>query len=202
MSAPEPHGPAAPPLSVSHWFNTDVALSLAQLRGRVVLLHAFQMLCPACVSHGLPQAVKVHRAFPRSEVVVVGLHSVFEHHEAMAPHALQAFLGEYRIPFPVAVDLPSPRGPIADPVPTTLQAYGLRGTPSLLLIDQRGIIRLQHFGLIEDLQLGVMLGRLVAELAPRQEETSRSSASDGGNDGAPGAVDGSGCTPLQCPVIR
>ena len=45
----------APPLQVSHWFNTPGPLSLEALRDRVVALHAFQMLCPGCVAHGLPQ---------------------------------------------------------------------------------------------------------------------------------------------------
>jgi peroxiredoxin len=149
----------APPLSVSEWFNTDKPISLAELRGRVVVLHVFQMLCPACVSHGLPQAMKVHNTFSRSDVVVLGLHSVFEHHTAMAPHALKAFLSEYRISFPVGVDLSSAFGPI----PATMEAYGLRGTPSLVVIDRQGVVRLNHFGALDDLRVGALLGHLVAE---------------------------------------
>lgn len=152
-------GNRAPPLRVAQWFNTDTPVTLAALRGRVVVLHAFQMLCPACVSHGLPQAVKVHHAFSRKDVAVLGLHTVFEHHAAMAPHALQAFLGEYRIPFPVGVDQPSTTGPI----PATMAAYGMRGTPSLVVLDRRGVVRLEHFGRIDDMQLGALLGALVAE---------------------------------------
>jgi hypothetical protein len=51
----------APELAVSRWFNTSTPLSLTALRGRVVLLHAFQMLCPGCVAHGTPQAERAHR---------------------------------------------------------------------------------------------------------------------------------------------
>ena len=40
----------APELSVAEWVNTDKPLTLAGLRGRPVLLHAFQMLCPGCVA--------------------------------------------------------------------------------------------------------------------------------------------------------
>jgi hypothetical protein len=49
----------APELQVSHWLNADSPITLARLRGRVVVVHAFQMLCPSCVSHGLPQATKI-----------------------------------------------------------------------------------------------------------------------------------------------
>ena len=50
----ETETPAAPAWQVAAWLNTPAPLALAQLRGRVVLLHAFQMLCPACVGHAVP----------------------------------------------------------------------------------------------------------------------------------------------------
>lgn len=124
--------------------------------GKVVALHAFQMLCPGCVTHGIPQAVKLRQAFP--ELVVIGLHSVFEHHDVMTPRALEAFLHEYRLPFPVALDRPLP----GSPVPATMQHYQLRGTPSLLLFDRAGQLRLHHFGAIDDMVLGGLVGRLLA----------------------------------------
>jgi len=40
--------PMAPEWQVETWFNTKVPLHLADLRGKVILLHAFQMLCPGC----------------------------------------------------------------------------------------------------------------------------------------------------------
>jgi hypothetical protein len=147
----------APPWQVSQWFNTHEPCSLAALRGRVVVLEAFQMLCPGCVSHGLPQVQRVQQLFPADRVSVVGLHSVFEHHGAMTPVSLQAFLHEYRITFPVGVDVADTRGP----VPLTMRAYALRGTPTLTLIDARGIVRQQHFGQVPDLLLGAQIAHLL-----------------------------------------
>ena len=69
--------PVLPEWQVSTWLNTPRPLTLQGLRGKVVLLHTFQMLCPGCVTYGLPQAQRVRRAFPESEVAVVGLHTVF-----------------------------------------------------------------------------------------------------------------------------
>lgn len=152
--------PLAPDWQVSQWFNTPAPLSLAQLRGRVVLLHAFQMLCPGCVSHGVPQAERVHREYARDGVAVVGLHTVFEHHAAMMPVALEAFLHEYRVTHPVGVDA---AGGDDDPVPLSMRRYGLRGTPSLMLIDRAGRLRLHEFGQTDDLRLGMWLGRLLAD---------------------------------------
>lgn len=147
----------APDLDVVDWVNSD-PLTLADLHGKVVLVEAFQMLCPACVTHGLPQAKKVHDAFS-ADVAVIGIHTVFEHHESMTPTALRAFLSEFRYRFPVAVDRPAETGRI----PSTMRAYDLQGTPSQILIDRRGRIRSQTFGIVDDLALGSQLGRLLAE---------------------------------------
>lgn len=155
-------GSMASPLRVAQWFNAEKQIALDALRGRVVVVHAFQMLCPGCVSQGLPQAMKVHQQFPSSEVVVLGLHTVFEHHDVMGPNALKVFLHEYRITFPVGVDLPA----TDHPVPTTMQTFGLRGTPSLVVIDRSGRVRMNHFGHMDDLQLGALLGTLLSEAAP------------------------------------
>src|SRR5699024_865883 len=68
----------APAWQTSAWLNTDTPLELDQLRGKVILLHAFQMLCPGCVRTALPQAKRIARLFTGTPLVVVGLHSVFE----------------------------------------------------------------------------------------------------------------------------
>ncbi len=150
----------APPWTTTEWFNTERPLSLERLRGRVVLLHAFQMLCPGCVARGLPQAMRVAELFAGAPLTVVGLHTVFEHHEAMQPESLRAFLHEYRVRFPVGIDAPSPDG---DPIPQTMRAYELQGTPSLVLIDAEGRLRRKVLGVHEDLLLGAELQALLLE---------------------------------------
>jgi len=149
----------APEWQVEVWFNTQAPLELSQLRGRVVLLHAFQMLCPGCVSHAVPQAERVHREYAELGVSVVGLHTVFEHHAAMTTVALEAFLHEYRVTHPVGVDA----WVAGTPIPATMHRYGMRGTPTLILIDRDGKLRLQEFGGMDDLRLGMILGQLLAE---------------------------------------
>lgn len=151
----------APDWQVRQWLNTPQPLALAGLRGKIVVLHAFQMLCPGCVSHAVPQAERLHRMLPPEQAAVIGLHTVFEHHEAMAPVALKAFLHENRITHPVGIDRPGGD----DPIPLTMRAYGLRGTPSLMLIDRQGRLRLHEFGRVDDLALGLTLGQLLAEPA-------------------------------------
>lgn len=151
--------PAAPAWQVSQWFNTEFPLELAGLRGRVIALHAFQMLCPGCVLHGVPQAERIHQLFAGEGVAVVGLHTVFEHHDAMQPVSLQAFLYEFRVTHPVGVDAATP----GQRIPATMQAYGMQGTPTLVLIDRAGRIRRQHFGRLDDLTVGAEVMRLLGE---------------------------------------
>lgn len=148
----------APAWHTSRWFNGS-ALTLADLRGRVVVAHAFQMLCPSCAVHALPQMQRLQQAFPDETVAVIGLHTVFEHHAEQGPQALEAFLHEYRYTFPVGVDACTD----GDPLPQTMRAYAMQGTPTLLLIDAQGYLREQHFGVVDDLVLGVALGELLAE---------------------------------------
>lgn len=150
---------SAPELDVSEWLNGP-AQSLADLRGQVVLIKTFQMLCPGCVDYGLPQAQRVHQGFERAGVAVLGLHTVFEHHEVMGPAALAVFLAEYKLTFPVGVDRHD--GGI---FPMTMQRYGLQGTPSTLLFDREGRLRHKSFGAVDDLALGALLGQLIAEPA-------------------------------------
>ena len=156
---PATDAPPAPPWSVSEWMNHKGDLSLEDLRGRVVVVHAFQMLCPGCVAHGVPQAQRIAATFPGNAVAVVGLHTVFEHHDAMLPVSLRAFLHEYRVRFPVGVDAREPD----QRLPQTMRAYEMQGTPSLMLIDGTGRLRLHAFGRPDDMAIGAAIATLVAE---------------------------------------
>jgi len=149
----------APELLVSKWFNTQVDLTLQNLRGKVVAIHAFQMLCPGCILHGIPQAKKIFEIFNNDHIVVLGLHTVFEHHEGMQEKSLQAFLHEFRVKFPVGIDQASKN----TAVPQTMELYNMRGTPTWLLIDRKGNLRHHSFGQMDDLVLGSEITKLALE---------------------------------------
>lgn len=150
----------APDWTIDEWLNTDRPLERTDFTGKVVVLEAFQMLCPGCVSHGLPLAKKISETFRSEDVAVIGLHTVFEHHEAQGHKvALQAFLHEYRIRFPVGIDAQSAESRL----PVTMSAYELQGTPSLILLDRTGQRRQQYFGAVDELVIGAELGRLILE---------------------------------------
>lgn len=145
----------APEWETIRWFGGPPQ-TLAGLRGKVVALEVFQLLCPGCVHHGLPQAQRISKTFDPEQVAVVGLHSVFEHHGAMGPEVLEAFLSENRITFPVGVDAPGEGS-----LPRTMERYGLQGTPSFLLYRRSGRLERVFFGQVDDLRLGAEIGRLM-----------------------------------------
>ena len=149
-----------PPFHVTTWLNSDRPLTLADFRGRVLAIEVFQMLCPGCVMHDLPQAARIAQTFDPAQVAVIGLHSVFEHHAANSAETLTAFLHEWRIRFPVAIDAPG-----GGALPRTMSAWELQGTPSLVLIDRQGRLRARHFGQVIDLALGAEIMALVKEPA-------------------------------------
>ncbi len=149
----------APELSTSSWFNTSQDPSIEKLKGQVILLHAFQMLCPGCVCHSIPQAKSFAELFAKDDFQMLGIHTVFEHKEVMTPAALEVFLDEYQIHFPVAVDLQRE----GERIPATMQDYNMRGTPTCVLIDKQGFIRAHTLGQVRDDLLASQIGYLLAE---------------------------------------
>lgn len=94
-----------------------------------------------------------------NDVVILGLHSVIEHHAVMNPQALAVYLYEFKIPFAVGVDRPGQ----SSPLPVTMQAYGMRGTPTTLFIDRQGRLRAQHFGIEPDSDMVQRIDQLLGE---------------------------------------
>ena len=168
----------APEICVRQWINSPEPITLKGMRGRPVLIHAFQMLCPACVAHGLPQTEKAFQLFRETDLAVIGLHTVVEHHEAMSPLALEAFVHEYRLSFPIGIDMPG-RG---TPIPETMKRYQTRGTPKTILVGRDGRLITHEFGQIDDLALGAMIASVLnhgihrasakSDPEPMSEETS------------------------------
>lgn len=169
------HPHAAPRLVTSDWLNSPKPLDIPDFAGRILVIHAFQMLCPGCVERALPQALRIARTFPENDVAVIGLHTVFEHRDAQGTReALAAFAHEYRLGFPIGIDRQDER------IPATMRAYEMQGTPTLVVVDRHGRRRLQHFGHVDDLALGSVLGTLSGE--PFSDNRASESPAEGCGD--------------------
>lgn len=159
--------PESPPeIEAERWFNTDEPLTLADQKGKVVLVAAFQTHCPGSVKHGLPQAERLARNFNDDEVVVIGLNTAFEEHDKQSEAALQSFIAERDLSFPIARDKPNG----AD-IPKTFEAYELQGTPAILIFDRQGRLRRHYLGQVDDIRIAAEVMALVIEPrdAPREQ---------------------------------
>lgn len=132
-------------LKIQQWLNSPKEYSLDLESPRIKVIHAFQMLCPGCVYHGIPQTIELFNRLKDFPVDVAGIHTVFENHHAMGPESLKVFLKEFRIPFPVGVD----QHQTGKSTPDTMRAYDMQGTPTTIVIDHKGEIVLQYFGMLD-----------------------------------------------------
>ena len=123
----------APELRGRGWLNTDRDLTLADLRGRFVLLDFWAFCCINCL-HVLDELRPLEEKYD-GELVVVGVHSPKFVHEA-DPEALRAAVERYQVAHPV----------LDDPDLVTWQAYTARAWPTLVLVDPEGYVVAQYAG--------------------------------------------------------
>ena len=117
----QPNSPA-PELDAAQWFNTEGALSLPALRGKVVLLDFWGQWCHPCVEK-LPKTEALHERFKDRGVAVIGVHSSF------TTEGIEAFLKSKQITFPIAVDTGA-----------TAERYAIQAWPTYYLLDKAGKI--------------------------------------------------------------
>src|SRR3954469_17357446 len=116
---------AAPGLEGGEWVNVPKPLSLAEFRGRFVLLGFWTFCCINCM-HVLPELKKLEHAFP-NELVIVGIHSAKFQGERVTENIREAAL-RYEIEHPV----------VNDAKMNIWNTYGARSWPTLVLIDPAG----------------------------------------------------------------
>jgi thiol-disulfide isomerase/thioredoxin len=118
----------APELTGRAWLNTGGRdLSLADLRGKIVLLDFWTFCCINCL-HVLEELRPIEEEYA-DVLVVVGVHSPKFAHER-DPAALAAAVERHEVPHPV----------LDDPDLTTWRAYTARAWPTLAVIDPAGYL--------------------------------------------------------------
>ncbi|OYW56863.1 MAG: hypothetical protein B7Y80_01920 [Hyphomicrobium sp. 32-62-53] len=142
----DPQNP--PELAASTWLNAPEPRPLKSLKGKVVVLTAFQTHCPGSLKHGLPQAERVAQGFTDDEVAVIGLNVAFEEPEAQTADMLEAFCAVQGLSFAVAKDTIN-----GGDIPKTMAAYEIQGTPTTLIFDRQGRLRRHYLGRIDDIRL-------------------------------------------------
>jgi len=198
-------GQKAPNFEVSDWVQ-GAPTNFDQEKDHIVLVEVFQVNCPGCFMHALPEAIKIYNKYKDEGVRVIGIATAFEDYDkntldnlkmlvetgevvGETKNALSGVLQQgnklpYKIPFPLAMDnLTKTDGKISEDkvlqfihgqIPEfdsqpedyrnqiiqrvkdymktkeysaeTFEKFALQGTPSMILVDRKGILRDVSFG--------------------------------------------------------
>jgi len=200
-------GEKAPNFGVSEWIQ-GAPTNFDQEKDHVVLVEVFQVNCPGCFMHAIPEAIKIYNKYKDEGVRVLGIATAFEDFDKNTLENLKMLaetgevIGEtkgalsmngklqegnklsYKIPFPLGMDNLSkttgdisqekimefiyPQIPEFDSQPEdyrnqiiqkvknymgskeysaeTFEKFSLQGTPSIILVDRKGILRDVSFG--------------------------------------------------------
>ena len=118
----------APELAGDVWLNTGgERLTLAQLRGKIVLLDFWTSGCINCL-HVLDELRPLEEEFA-DVLVTIGVHSPKFLHEGEAA-AIEAAVRRYEVHHPV----------LNDPAMTTWSQYAVKAWPTLVIVDPQGYV--------------------------------------------------------------
>ena len=128
MSAQERTRVRAPEIQGGRgWLNTDKPLSIAALKGKVVLLDFWTYGCINCI-HIIPDLKKLEAKYA-NQLVVIGIHSAKFQNEKETENIRRIIL-RYEIEHPVYNDSEY----------AVWQSYGVRAWPTQVLIDPAGYV--------------------------------------------------------------
>lgn len=125
--------PAPDFAGVEHWLNSS-PLTLAELRGKVVLVDFWTYTCINCI-RTLPYVQDWHQKYKDQGLVVVGVHTP-EFPFERATKNVQDAIKRFDITYPVAQDNGY----------QTWDRYKNKYWPAVYLIDKQGNIVYSHFG--------------------------------------------------------
>ena len=138
------------------WLNTDKPLSLAALKGKVVLLDFWTYGCINCI-HILPDLKRLEEKYA-DQLVIIGVHSAKFDNEADTENIRQIIL-RYGIEHPVVNDSDF----------RIWNAYKIVAYPGLVLIDPNGGIVNRWFGEGQFNEIGAEIEKLVVDFRAKGE---------------------------------
>ena len=126
-------GPAPELTGITAWINSG-PLTMASLKGKVVLVHFWTFDCINCL-HVQPYVKAWYARYASAGLVVIGVHTPELSFERDLANVRQAVTQD-GVTFPVAFD----------PAYATWNAYHNEYWPAFYFVDRHGRIRYEHFG--------------------------------------------------------
>jgi len=136
------------------WLNTDKPLSIAGLKGKVVLLDFWTYGCINCI-HIIPDLKKLEAKYPNN-LVVIGVHSAKFDNEKDTDNIRQIVL-RYGIEHPIVNDADF----------KIWEAYAIKAWPGLVVIDPSGYVIKTVFGEGHFVELDKTISETIADFSKK-----------------------------------
>lgn len=151
--------PAPEFTGITKWLNTGKPLTMADLKGKVVLVDFWTYTCINCI-RTLPYVISWYDKYKDKGFVVVGVHTPEFAFEKDTNNVLGA-IKQYDIHYPVAQDNDY----------ETWKAYDNHYWPAKYLIDAKGNVRRVHFGEGEYDKMEEAIQKLLAEAGQKTTDS-------------------------------
>jgi thiol-disulfide isomerase/thioredoxin len=149
-------GKPAPPLEESEFLGSK-PVPLTAMRGKPVLLFFWAHWCPDC-KHEAPILAQIRQEYAGKGLVIVAptqLYGYVARGEEAGPAEELKYIDEVRKKF--YADLLSAPAPVSE---ENFKNYGASTTPTLVILDRRGIVRVYHPGVMTLDELRAALNRI------------------------------------------
>lgn len=157
---------SAPAWEVEEWFNLPEgvdSIDIADFKGKVVYLYAFQSWCPGCHSRGFPTLKTLSEQYADADdVAFVAVQTTFEGFSSNTAQRAKEMGERYELDIPIGHSGSNGRRS------KLMQAYRTGGTPWTIVIDKQGIVRFNDFHLTPE-QGTRMIERLRKQTNPAHE---------------------------------
>jgi thiol-disulfide isomerase/thioredoxin len=151
-------GHPAPPLDASEWIGTKRPPSLADLKGKIVVMFFWAHWCPDCKIEG-PILAKMYAKYQSQGVTIVAPTQRYGYvaggANASPDEELKYIIQVREQYYPFLADLPVPVS-VADH-----QRYGVSTTPTMVIVDRQGIVRAYHPGRYTEEELDAQIRALL-----------------------------------------
>jgi thiol-disulfide isomerase/thioredoxin len=138
-------------VGITGYINTPVPIKLADLKGKIILIHFWTYPCINCI-HTIPHLNDWYQKYSNKGLVIVGVQTP-EFSDEKNIDNVKGAVNNFKIKYPV----------ILDNNYATWNAYGNNYWPRDYLVDNQGYIRYNHIGEGDYAQTEQMIQSLLAE---------------------------------------